>query len=73
MLLIPGYVASSFLAPFMGRIADRHGARIIATLGIIVQLIGVLVYITLNPSSIPIAINPIFQISSPMDAISTPP
>ena len=51
LLLIPGYVASSFLAPFMGRIADRHGARIIATLGIIVQLIGVLVYITLNPSS----------------------
>ena len=51
LLLIPGYVASGFLSPFMGRVSDKHGARVIATAGIAVQILGVLIYLTLGTLS----------------------
>ena len=51
LLLVPGYLLSGIVAPFMGRLSDRHGARIIATLGIATQIIGVLVYYTLTATS----------------------
>jgi MFS family permease len=34
MLLVPGYVAGSFLGPVMGRLSDKYGSRGIATLGV---------------------------------------
>jgi MFS family permease len=37
-LIIPMAVASSVVGPFAGRLSDRFGARIIATLGLIMQI-----------------------------------
>ncbi len=51
LLLVPGYILSSIIAPFMGRFSDKHGARVIATIGLAVQIIGVLVYMTLGTST----------------------
>ena len=48
LILIPGYVLSGFLAPFMGRLADKYGARIIATLGILLMCIAILIYLNLT-------------------------
>ncbi|MDD1752640.1 MAG: MFS transporter, partial [Methanotrichaceae archaeon] len=53
LLLIPGYVVGSLLSPMMGRLSDRYGARIIATSGIIVVEIAVLLYMTLGMNSPP--------------------
>ena len=47
LLLVPGYVVSGIIAPYMGRLSDRQGARIVATLGILLQLLGVIVYLFL--------------------------
>jgi EmrB/QacA subfamily drug resistance transporter len=51
ILLIPGYVVGSLLSPFMGRLSDRYGARIIATSGIAALEIAVLLYLTLRENS----------------------
>ena len=44
LLLVPGYVLSSGLAPTAGHWADRFGAARLATLGIAFMLVGVLLY-----------------------------
>ncbi len=51
LLLIPGYVVGSFLSPFMGKLSDKYGARIIATSGIVAVEIAVLLYMMLRASS----------------------
>ena len=51
LLLVPGYVVSGIIAPYMGRASDKHGARIVATVGITLQLLGVVIYLFLNLSS----------------------
>ncbi|MEM3839314.1 MAG: MFS transporter [Candidatus Micrarchaeaceae archaeon] len=51
LLLVPGYVASGILAPYMGRRADKYGARIVATSGIALQIAGVIVYLFLGIGS----------------------
>ena len=48
LLLVPGYVVGGFIGPWSGRLADRLGARVPATLGLLVQVAGVLVYTTLG-------------------------
>lgn len=48
LLLIPGYVAGSLLSPFMGKLSDRYGARIIATSGCVFLVIATLIYLTLR-------------------------
>jgi len=44
LLLVPGYVLSSGLAPTAGRWADRWGAARFATVGIGCMLVGVILY-----------------------------
>ena len=51
LLLVPGYVAGSFLGPIMGRLSDRYGSREIATIGIFFLGLAVLIYLTLGPAS----------------------
>lgn len=51
LLLVPGYVAGSFLGPIMGRLSDKYGSREIATLGIFFLALAVLVYLTLGATS----------------------
>jgi EmrB/QacA subfamily drug resistance transporter len=48
LLLIPGYVLGGAIAPFAGRLSDRMGARVIASIGLALQICGFLVYSTLG-------------------------
>ena len=47
LLLIPGYVLGGLVAPFAGRLSDKLGARVVATLGLLLQVAGMLTYSTL--------------------------
>ncbi len=51
LLLVPGYVVGGFIGPWSGRIADRLGARVPASIGLLGQVAGVLIYATLTVSS----------------------
>lgn len=44
LLLTPGYVVASVLAPFMGRIADRGKPGLIAGIGLILTFISLMAY-----------------------------
>ncbi len=46
ILLIPGYILGGVVAPLSGRLSDRVGARVVATIGLSVQIVGVLIYLT---------------------------
>jgi EmrB/QacA subfamily drug resistance transporter len=47
LLLIPGYVLGGMIAPFAGRLSDRLGARVVASVGLLMQAAGLLTYSTL--------------------------
>jgi EmrB/QacA subfamily drug resistance transporter len=51
LLLVPGYVAGSFLSPLMGRLSDKYGTRNLTTLGAIFLLIATSVFLTLKVDS----------------------
>jgi EmrB/QacA subfamily drug resistance transporter len=51
LLLVPGYVAGSFLGPLMGRLSDKYGSREIATLGVVFMGAATSVYLTLGADS----------------------
>ncbi len=51
LLLLPGYLVSSVLGPFMGSVSDRIGARIIATVGIALMCVTVVIYLSLTVNS----------------------
>lgn len=48
LLLTPGYVVGAAIGPISGRIADRVGARIPASTGLLFQMIGILIYSTVG-------------------------
>jgi EmrB/QacA subfamily drug resistance transporter len=48
LLLIPGYIMGSLFGPFMGRLSDKYGARILATAGIVVTAVAIIVYLGLR-------------------------
>jgi EmrB/QacA subfamily drug resistance transporter len=51
ILLIPGYILGGVVAPLSGRLSDKFGARIVATIGLSVQIVGILVYLTFGLST----------------------
>ena len=51
LLLVPGYVAGSFLGPIMGRLSDKYGSREIATTGIFFLAVAVVIYLTMSATS----------------------
>ena len=51
LLLVPGYVAGSFLGPIMGRLSDKYGSREIATIGIFFLAVAVLIYLTIGTNT----------------------
>ncbi len=51
LLLVPGYVLTSIVSPFVGKYADRHGSRAPATVGLLLMCAAVLVYYTLTTTS----------------------
>ncbi len=50
LLLSPGAVIGFLLSPIMGRLSDRIGARIVATIGICFLAAAVLIYLTISPN-----------------------
>jgi EmrB/QacA subfamily drug resistance transporter len=51
LLLVPGYIAGSFLGPIMGRLSDKYGSRELATLGVFFLALAILVYLTMSTTS----------------------
>jgi MFS family permease len=51
LLLIPGYALGGLIGPFAGRLSDRMGARVIASVGLALQAMGILVYSTLSTTT----------------------
>ena len=47
LYLIPGYILGGSVAPLSGRLSDRYGARVVASLGLLLQAGGMLTYSTL--------------------------
>jgi EmrB/QacA subfamily drug resistance transporter len=48
LLLTPGYVVGSLLSPYMGRLSDRYGARVLATSGTVVLITATLIYLSVG-------------------------
>jgi len=48
LLLVPGYVVGSAIGPFAGRIADKLGPIIPATVGLAIQVIALFIYAHLS-------------------------
>jgi EmrB/QacA subfamily drug resistance transporter len=63
LLLIPGYVLGGIIGPFAGRLSDKFGARVLASIGLAFQIFGILVYSTLsiNTSYLLIIVGAIFN------------
>ncbi|MCL5678686.1 MAG: MFS transporter [Candidatus Thermoplasmatota archaeon] len=51
LLLLPGYVIGSILGPYFGKLTDRIGSRIPATMGLAIMGLAILVYLTLTITS----------------------
>ena len=48
LLLVPGYVIGSFIGPWSGKLSDRFGSVVPATLGLAVQVIALYLYAQLG-------------------------
>lgn len=51
LLLVPGYLVGGVVGPWAGHLADRYGSRYPATIGLLVQALGIGIYASLTPSS----------------------
>jgi EmrB/QacA subfamily drug resistance transporter len=51
LLLIPGYIIGSAIGPFAGRVADKVGPVIPATVGLAIQVVALLIYAQLSLTS----------------------
>ncbi|HMF34094.1 MAG TPA: MFS transporter [Candidatus Lokiarchaeia archaeon] len=60
ILIIPMSVVNAFVGPFAGKWSDRIGARIVATIGLLIQF-GVLVILSTLSTSIPL-VNALWEI-----------
>ncbi len=63
LLLVPGYVLGGFTGPVFGKLSDRIGARIPATLGMFLMALAILFYMTLTLKSSIYLIVPISIVS----------
>ncbi len=51
LLLVPGYVLASLVSPFTGRLSDKIGARIPATIGLALMMLAIFIYLQLSIST----------------------
>lgn len=51
LLLIPAYVVAGLLSPYAGRLSDKFGARVIASIGLLIQASGFIVYSSFGEST----------------------
>jgi len=48
LLLVPGYVLASLVSPFTGRLSDKIGSRIPATIGLALMMLAIFIYLHLS-------------------------
>ena len=48
LLLVPGFVLGGVIAPYAGRLSDRFGARVPASIGLLIQIVSFLIYSSLG-------------------------
>jgi EmrB/QacA subfamily drug resistance transporter len=51
LILVPGYVLSSLISPFMGRLSDKVGSRLLATVGMGLMAASAGIYLSLGIGS----------------------
>lgn len=51
LLLVPGYIVGSAIGPYAGRLADKFGPVIPATVGLAIQIIALFIYAHLGDST----------------------
>jgi EmrB/QacA subfamily drug resistance transporter len=51
LLLVPGYIAGSFLGPIMGRLSDKYGSRELASTGVFFLGLAIVIYLTMSTTS----------------------
>jgi len=51
LLLVPGYIVGGIVGPIGGRMADKVGAVIPATIGLSIQVLALIIYAQLTPTS----------------------
>lgn len=51
LILVPGYIVGAVTGPFAGGVADRLGAVIPATIGLAIQVVALVTYAQLGPST----------------------
>ncbi|MBX5466944.1 MAG: MFS transporter [Firmicutes bacterium] len=51
LLLVPGYLVGGAIGPWAGHLADRWGSRVPATVGLLVQVVGIAIYGSLTVGS----------------------
>ncbi|PYB68983.1 MFS transporter [Thermoplasma sp. Kam2015] len=51
LLLVPGYVLGGFTGPVFGKLSDRVGARLPATLGMMLMAVAIVMYMQLSLST----------------------
>lgn len=51
LLLVPGYVLSSLIAPLAGRLSDKFGSRLLATAGMMLMVFSTMLYIVMSVNS----------------------
>jgi MFS family permease len=51
LLLVPGYVLASLVSPFTGRLSDKIGSRIPATIGLALMMLAIFIYLQLSIST----------------------
>ncbi|GAB3888136.1 hypothetical protein GCM10029964_055290 [Kibdelosporangium lantanae] len=49
LLMVPGYVVGSLVGPYAGRLADRWGPVVPATIGLAVQVVSLVLFAQLTP------------------------
>lgn len=56
LLLVPGYLVASAISPFSGRLSDKIGSRLPATLGLAMMMFSVAIYISLLSPNSPLSL-----------------
>jgi EmrB/QacA subfamily drug resistance transporter len=56
LLLVPSFVVGGLVAPFAGRLSDKLGARVVASLGLAILMSGCLVYTLVGINTSPLIV-----------------
>jgi EmrB/QacA subfamily drug resistance transporter len=51
LILVPSYVVGGLVSPYAGKLSDKFGARIVASIGLGIEGLGFVVYAFLGPGS----------------------